>query len=105
MERLSTKLSTLWLFASLNYLYCDVVTLMDPALLRGDGVAVARAATERQPLGEHRGRRIHDDRAGSLAVREDARALLPVLQRLRDRSHPDHRLARLAPRAGRAGGG
>jgi hypothetical protein len=24
------KLSTLWLFATLNYLYCDVVTLMDP---------------------------------------------------------------------------
>jgi hypothetical protein len=23
-------LSTLWLFATLNYLYCDVVTLMDP---------------------------------------------------------------------------
>jgi hypothetical protein len=26
----NTKLSTLWLFATLNYLYCDVVTLMDP---------------------------------------------------------------------------
>lgn len=25
-----TRLSTLWIFASLNYLYCDVVTLMDP---------------------------------------------------------------------------
>jgi hypothetical protein len=35
MERLSTKLSTLWLFATLNYLYCDVVTLMDPSVLRG----------------------------------------------------------------------
>ena len=28
-----TKLSTLWLFATLNYLYCDVVTLMDPQKL------------------------------------------------------------------------
>jgi hypothetical protein len=27
-------LSTLWLFATLNYLYCDVVTLMDPTLLK-----------------------------------------------------------------------
>lgn len=35
MERLSTKLSTLWLFATLNYLYCDVVGMMDPSLLRG----------------------------------------------------------------------
>ncbi len=29
-----TRLSTLWLFATLNYLYCDVVTLMDPQKLR-----------------------------------------------------------------------
>ena len=29
-----TRLSTLWLFATLNYLYCDVVTLMDPDKLR-----------------------------------------------------------------------
>ncbi|HSS62026.1 MAG TPA: DUF6326 family protein [Candidatus Limnocylindrales bacterium] len=29
-----TKLSTLWIFATLNYLYCDVVTLMDPDLLK-----------------------------------------------------------------------
>ena len=27
---LKTRLSTLWLFATLNYLYCDVVTVMDP---------------------------------------------------------------------------
>ncbi len=27
--------STLWIFVTLNYLYCDVVTLMDPDLLRG----------------------------------------------------------------------
>lgn len=26
--------STLWLFATLNYLYCDVVSLMDPNLLK-----------------------------------------------------------------------
>ena len=34
MERLTSKLSTLWIVATLNYLYCDVVTLMDPALLK-----------------------------------------------------------------------
>ena len=28
------KLSTLWLFAVLNYLYCDVVSLMDSGLLK-----------------------------------------------------------------------
>src|SRR5450759_1346694 len=27
---MKVRLSTLWLFATLNYLYCDVVTLMDP---------------------------------------------------------------------------
>jgi hypothetical protein len=28
------KLSTLWLFALLNYLYCDIVSLMDAEMLR-----------------------------------------------------------------------
>ena len=28
------KLSTFWLFATLNYLYCDVVTIMDPQKLK-----------------------------------------------------------------------
>ncbi|HEV2216281.1 MAG TPA: DUF6326 family protein [Candidatus Dormibacteraeota bacterium] len=32
---MKTRLSTLWIFATLNYLYCDVVTLMDPKLLKG----------------------------------------------------------------------
>ncbi|HEX2646575.1 MAG TPA: DUF6326 family protein [Candidatus Dormibacteraeota bacterium] len=31
---MKSKLSTLWIFATLNYLYCDVVTLMDPHMLR-----------------------------------------------------------------------
>jgi len=35
MEGITTKLSTLWVVATLNYLYCDVVTLMDPNLLKG----------------------------------------------------------------------
>lgn len=30
---LRSKLSTLWIFAALNYLYCDVLGLMDPELL------------------------------------------------------------------------
>jgi hypothetical protein len=33
-DRAST-LSTLWIFAALNYLYCDVVSLMDRKLLAG----------------------------------------------------------------------
>lgn len=31
MEGTKSKLSTLWTFAALNFLYCDVVTLMDRA--------------------------------------------------------------------------
>ena len=31
---MKARLSTLWIFATLNYLYCDVVTLMDPKLLK-----------------------------------------------------------------------
>lgn len=34
MEGMKSKLSVLWIFATLNYLYCDVVTLMDPKFLR-----------------------------------------------------------------------
>jgi hypothetical protein len=30
---MKSKLSTLWIFAALNSLYCDVVSLMDPELL------------------------------------------------------------------------
>ena len=30
---MTVKLSTLWLFATLNYLYCDVAGLMDPKVL------------------------------------------------------------------------
>jgi Family of unknown function (DUF6326) len=30
---MESKLSTLWIFVSLNYLYCDVSSLMDPELL------------------------------------------------------------------------
>lgn len=31
---MKARLSTLWLFATLNYLYCDVVTVMDPQKLK-----------------------------------------------------------------------
>ena len=34
MEGLRSRLSTLWIVATLNYLYCDVITLMDPASLK-----------------------------------------------------------------------
>ena len=30
---MKSRLSTLWIFASLNYLYCDIASLMDPQLL------------------------------------------------------------------------
>ena len=30
-----SKLSTLWIFATVNYIYCDLVGVMDPHLLRG----------------------------------------------------------------------
>jgi hypothetical protein len=29
-----TMLSTLWIFATLNYLYCDIMSLMDSNLLK-----------------------------------------------------------------------
>lgn len=35
MQTTSSRLSILWIFATLNYLYCDVVALMNPPLLRG----------------------------------------------------------------------
>lgn len=47
-DRMKSTLSTLWIFASLNYLYCDVVSLMDPNLLKGyvagniGGVAISQ---------------------------------------------------------------
>src|SRR5215211_5848694 len=31
---MNVKLSTLWITASLSYLYCDVVSLMDPEMLK-----------------------------------------------------------------------
>ena len=35
MNSTQTRLSALWIFATLNYLYCDVVSLMDSSKLRG----------------------------------------------------------------------
>ena len=34
MDRMKSTISTLWLFATVNYLYCDVVSLMDRNLLK-----------------------------------------------------------------------
>ena len=34
METTRSRLSTLWIFVMFNYLYCDVVALMDPGLLK-----------------------------------------------------------------------
>ncbi len=33
MEDMKVKLSTLWMFAMFNYIYCDIMGLMDPVLL------------------------------------------------------------------------
>ncbi len=35
MEGMKTKLSTLWVFATLNFIYCDVLGVMNPTLLKG----------------------------------------------------------------------
>ena len=35
MQATRSRLSTLWIFATLNYLYCDVVTFMNPPMLKG----------------------------------------------------------------------
>ncbi len=34
MDGIKARFSTLWIFVVLNYLYCDVVSLMDPELLK-----------------------------------------------------------------------
>lgn len=34
-DRMRTSLSTLWIFATLNYLYCDLLGVMDPNMLKG----------------------------------------------------------------------
>src|SRR5574338_342446 len=33
-DEMKARLSTIWLFAILNYLYCDIVSLMDSGLLK-----------------------------------------------------------------------
>ena len=33
-DRMKRKLSTLWIFVMFNYLYCDVIALMNPELLK-----------------------------------------------------------------------
>jgi hypothetical protein len=35
MEGMKSKLSILWIFATLNWIYCDVIGFMDPDLLKG----------------------------------------------------------------------
>jgi hypothetical protein len=32
---MKSRFSTLWLFASLNYIYCDILGLMNPSMLKG----------------------------------------------------------------------
>jgi hypothetical protein len=34
MKNMNVRLSTLWVFAVFNYLYADIITLMDSAMLR-----------------------------------------------------------------------
>jgi hypothetical protein len=35
MEGMKSKLSILWIFATLNWIYCDVIGYMDPELVKG----------------------------------------------------------------------
>jgi len=35
MKERKTLLSTLWIFVSMNYIFCDVITQMEPAVARG----------------------------------------------------------------------
>jgi hypothetical protein len=49
MDGMRTKLSTLWIFATVNYLYCDLVGVIDPGQLKQylagsiNGVEVSQA--------------------------------------------------------------
>src|SRR5215204_6546152 len=102
------KLSTLWTFATLNYLYCDVISLMDPELLRQyytgnvNGLAftpgfllgaailieipifygspVQSVEAQGEPLGKHCGRYSHDCRTTLDTVYWMASTLLPLPQ-------------------------
>src|SRR4051812_33154535 len=114
-----TKLSTLWIFVTLNYLYCDVTGLMDPDVLkqylagiprwpaddpgilarnrnlRGDqdlhGPPVPATGAPREPLGEHRSGRIHDSRdGGDLALRIWVDRLLRLFLRHRGDDYRVH---------------
>ena len=117
---MKSKLSTLWAFVSLNYLYCDVSSLMDPELLpqylrgkrsrpaiqphvppfRGhtrrdfhrDGSPVQGAAVQGESLGKHCGRYRHDHDTTGNTVRRRASTLLFLLQRYRDSDYCIHRL-------------
>jgi hypothetical protein len=35
VEDMKTRMQTLWIFVMFNYLYCDVISNMDPAVLNG----------------------------------------------------------------------
>jgi hypothetical protein len=44
------KLSLLWLFAILNYLYCDIVELMDANLLKDDILFLVESEKSGSPV-------------------------------------------------------
>jgi hypothetical protein len=117
-----SRLSTLWIFASLNYLYCDVASLMDPQLLpqylRGNvngleftpGSCWEPGYSSRssspwsscreycrtgRPLDEHRSRHNHDRRTTRDSTFCKASTVLRILQRHRNHHHRHHRLVRL----------
>jgi hypothetical protein len=51
----SRKLSALWVFVTSNYLYCDVMSLMDRSMLKQyltgdvDGVHISHASCSARP--------------------------------------------------------
>jgi hypothetical protein len=122
MRDAKATLSTLWVFVLFNYLYCDVLGLMDKAMLRGylegevggihvtGGFLLASAILMEIPIamvgsascrtgrsvGEHRGRRVHDDGAVlDTVLRNEPDRLLHFRQRRRDRGNSGDRLVRV----------
>ena len=45
MEDMRVKLSILWIFVMFNYLYADIVTLMDPVVLKETNDRIRRVSS------------------------------------------------------------
>jgi len=91
-------LSTIWIFAAFNYLYCDIISLMDSELLKqyltgkvngmeftGDsnnyGSPIQGVEVQSQSLGKHHCRCNNDAGSSRISVCRNASHVLRVLQR------------------------